>query len=370
MEYRDKLYAFAKKMREEYPSLFSEKEFWIDDYCLKIYCYRLVDYDLFKIPETKELRGICFILKNNVLVSHHLMLPKFFNVGETSDTSLEVLNKKEIRAVYDKLDGSLISFLKLPNGKLLPRTIKSIDDNEQTDLVLKFINENPNYKELIEEYLKKDINLFFELTSPLNPIVVSYDKTNLVLLKARNNITGEFIDLSTLDIKDIDIAKSFNYSLEQMLSLKEYITDTEGWVIDFGDVIAKLKTDWYNSLHHVATETTLRENEIFELYLDNKIDDLLPSIKTLNPMVQERFFNNLNIVKEVVNKLYKLTKDKLKNYSGDRKKFALENKKDKLFPLYMQSINSDVFDATKKFVLKRTNKLHQARGFIKMVSEY
>ena len=54
----------------------------------------------------------------------------------------------------------------------------------------------------------------------------------------------------------------------------------------------------------------------------------------------------------------------LKEYDGDRKKFAQKHNQDQDFHLIMQSINDDVTNKVKENILRKTNTLSKAKEFL------
>jgi RNA ligase len=344
-------------------TLFYESQFFIDGFKISIFNYRLATYQDFVIHNAFELRGITFVFnKDGSLYRRFILMEKFFNLNENDSTQFDKLNSKSIKSVYEKIDGSIISFIELPNGKILAKS-KTSFESPQSKLAQKIFNENDSIKTIVKSYLKNDITPIFELISPQNQIVLRYKMDELVLLKLRNNKTGEYLPIDSVNHK---LPMKFYLTLDELVNLSHTKENTEGWIVEFSDSQKiKIKTKWYLTLHKAMTETSYREDSLIEMIIDEKIDDLLCMLDSGS---DARKFVDETITKTRL-KISKLSNDVdllLSKYRGDRKTFSIEYHKHDLFGIVMKVISGgDKFSSMMEYIKKKTYRLESARDWLK-----
>jgi T4 RnlA family RNA ligase len=256
----------------------------------------------------------------------------------------ETVTKLPIVSVSAKEDGSILSFIRV-NGKSVARS-KTSFGSEQAIAANALYNNIPAYREFIDGCLDMDIVPIFEYVAPTNRIVLIYEREQLILLRMRNRITGEYITEIPSGLPQLERAPQipFNNWDEIYQSIDE-MSNAEGYVIevvnpDGTTMFVKLKCPWYITRHGLMTEVLYRPNLICKVILDGEMDDLLSSIpddlvtlKTMcsaiwNAMVSD----SVRIAKYVGDVV-------IANYTGDRKAFALAWKTDKYFSLMMNLID-------------------------------
>lgn len=99
----------------------------------------------------------------------------------------------EIVRIANKEDGSAIRFL-LIEGNLVAKTKFSFE-SEQCELAMKVVESNSRLKDFILKTLDMGLAALFEIVSPLNKIVLTYNETSLDLLQLRDEETGEYLDI-------------------------------------------------------------------------------------------------------------------------------------------------------------------------------
>ena len=255
---------------------FQEREFVVDGFKVCVFNYRLAPYEMFIHPiknnlevDARELRGLTFVFnEDGAIYKRFLMLKKFWNVGQVAETQISVLEKKNIKSIYDKLDGSCVQFIELPNGKVVAKTKNSFDFY-MVEMANTEYNNNPKIKNLVDWSIKNDIQLIFEIVSPQNKIVINYPETKFIFLRSRRNDTGEFISFEDLDYDLTGIAmpvREYFDSIHEMLDLKESQKNKEGWIIEFEDgELSKVKTEDYFMLHNILTVNINREDFIIKI---------------------------------------------------------------------------------------------------------
>jgi T4 RnlA family RNA ligase len=359
--------------------LFYESKSVIDNFNISIFNYRLSQYNDFVNPvksnkrlKAFELRGLTFIFnKDGSLYKRYLLLDKFFNLEQTPCSMYSVVKDYKIKNIYNKEDGSIASFIRLPNGKVLGKSKTSFQSDQAIE-IQKIYDKDPNIKQFVDFCMDKDIDPIFEFVSPQNRIVVPYANTELILLRMRDNKSGEYLDINnyTDKLDGISVAVSeTGKTLDELIELRNVIDNKEGWIIQFENgKMVKLKTQWYVDRHRLFTEDLNRENTLIALILDETIDDVLAQIS--EPVKKVEIEKTIEIVNKEVAKMVHQVEELMKNYKGDRKEFALKYRKDSMFPLAMGVINGkDIVDVVKQRLKIDTKNLMQAREWMNKAKE-
>ena len=369
---------------------FYESKYNIDGYDISIFNYRITPYTEFEKffhLGSKELRGLTFVKEmNGDIYKRFIMLEKFWNVGENLGNTIEDLKKKKISNIMLKQDGSLISFISLPNGKIIAKTKQGFT-NDQCDAANNIYKTNDAIKKFVNYCLNNNIAVMFEYVSFSNRIVLKYDKTDLILIRARNNNTGEYLDIRNLDTPGITLCpfEEKYTNLDEIIDICKTLENAEGFVIQFDDQsMVKQKTDWYFHRHRLV-DSIKRENDLIQLILDEKIDDVLSEltnqeeidfINGIIKVVGKYVVSTSNEVNKLVND-YREIEKRINNAIGVpddmiirdkmiKKEFALKYAKDKNFSLAIQVINNkDVYDVVKEHISRNTKDLEDARKWIK-----
>jgi T4 RnlA family RNA ligase len=217
-----------------------------------------------------------------------------------------VIKNYKIRYVNNKEDGSIASFIKLPNSKVVGKS-KMGFDNDQANGINKIYKTNTDVKSFVDWALNNDIVPIFEYVAPHNRIVLRYSQEELILLRLRDNKTGKHIDIKDhLDkIGSIKIAPfEDDDTLDGLIEKSKTEAEKEGWIVQFdNDHMVKIKTDWYCQRHGLLTNDIYREHIIIGYILDDKIDDILGQIPEDEKEAHERIQKIISIVKMEINKL-------------------------------------------------------------------
>ena len=192
--------------------IFYESKFIIDDYNISLFCYRLATYNDFINPiigkdyDARELRGISYVFDKDGTYKTFIMLRKFWNINQVPETQLSLLSNKKIKYINNKEDGSLISFIKLPNNRIVSKT-KMGFFNEQTTEVDDIVSKNINISNFLQECFDKDYITLWEYVSFKNKIVLNYNTSDIVLLRVRDK-DGEFIDIEKFRTRGCGVVDS------------------------------------------------------------------------------------------------------------------------------------------------------------------
>jgi len=229
---------------------FYENKYVIDNYNCSIFGYRYAKYNNFILPiidnpniNALELKGIVFIFDDNGKVfNHHLLLHKFWEIDQYEHCKYDLFKDKKIKNITTKEDGYLVSFLKLPNNKIISFTKHGFD--ETINLKVNEFLSNNYYYNFIYDCLDKNIQPIFEYIG--TKMFVNYDNKDLILLKLRCNKTGKYLNINNYDTINISIVKEHNKTLDQLLLDCKILTNIEGYIIHFeDDTLLKLKTNWW-----------------------------------------------------------------------------------------------------------------------------
>jgi len=367
-------YEQAKEMVASKGDLvFYETMHRIDGCKVSVFNYRLAQYSDFIEPvagknyKAHELRGLTYVFnEDGSLYKRYLLFNKFFNLNQTTESLYENVKDKKVASVYNKEDGSLITFIKLSNGKVLAKT-KMGFDNDQVDAVNVLYNKNEAIRNFVDECFEKDLVTMWEYVSFKNKIVLDYKGSNLVLLKVRNNKTGEYLDVEDFRGRGFDVVRKEKFTdLDSIVTWAETAKDVEGCVVTFDDgFMVKIKTEWYVDLHHLI-DSVNREDYVAQMVLNETIDD---AISKLNIETEKEI---ITWMKDIERKIKKYMSERISEvetlvskYDGSMKNFAIEYRSDKNFGLAALVLKGlDVFDVVKDVVRKETNKQGKARNFL------
>lgn len=343
---------------EESP--FYETKLTLDGYSVSLFNYRLAQYKDFVTPvEGKpnitayEMRGLTFVFNTDgSLYKRFILLEKFFNLNQVPESMYSIVKNYKIKFVNNKEDGSIASFIQLPNGKIYGKSKMSFE-SEQALGISNIYNENPDVNQFVDWCMENDIAPIFEYVAPHNRVVLKYSKEELILLRLRDNKTGKHIDIKNhLDkLGSIRIApfKDDFVDLDSLIELTGTEIDKEGYVVQAidengKDFFFKLKTPWYCERHGLLTEDLYKENIILGYILDDKIDDILGQIPEDEKEARDRIYRLVDIVKKAIaEKSHDVDKLYAEFVKMDRNKrdFAIKYSRHKDFSIVMEIVKSD-----------------------------
>lgn len=364
---------------------FYESKYMISGFPISVFNYRLAQYKDFAEPlESKpnikayEMRGLTFVFnQDGSLYKRFLLLEKFFNLNQAPESMYSIVKDYKIKFINNKEDGSIASYIKLPNGEVIGKS-KMGFDNEQSNGINRIYRTRTDVREFVDWCLSNDISAIFEYVSPANRIVLRYLSEDLILLRMRDNTTGKHLDIKNyLDkIKTIKIAP-FEDDYKDLDSLIEVIAkqvDKEGVIVQTEDhngkdLFFKLKTPWYLERHGLLTNDIYREHIIIGYILDDKIDDVLGQIPEDEKEAHVRINKIISIIRRLVDQKAADIKAAYKvflNMGSNRKDYALKFQKTPNFSYVMSMSNGgDPYDLAKDWVRSNTRRLTIARDFLK-----
>jgi len=326
------------ELREKVEHLL-EIRFAKQDNDMEVVCYMISDKDTFSGPSAlwaRECRGITFDAKGKLVVRS---MEKFFNVGEREDTQEHLLPWDKVIRKMLKVDGSMITPV-LVDGAL---TFKSKKSFESTVAQLACRMATVNDRTFSMEMINQGFTPTFELTSPLQRIVIKYQTTSLTLLHVRENSTGRYLDRQSLvklaDQFDIQLVDDYPFvSWEVDKAYLSTVEGIEGYVYQFeGGMMVKAKSNWYLQRHHCMTALTYRN--VAELVVAEGIDDLKSSIAEMDePGLLEKVEHIEHEIKRQVSEMADFVETIIRTEGHlERKEFAMKFKSIPGFGLLMKA---------------------------------
>jgi RNA ligase len=224
----------------------------------------------------RECRGLIFRTSTGEIL--HRRLHKFFNANEKDETQIANIRWDKPHVILEKLDGSMITPVLTSEG-LRWGTKMGV-----TDVALpveEFVVDHNEYTLLVSFMDQRGYTPIFEWCSRKQRIVIDYPEDQLVLIAARNNITGEYMPYQDLGFAarkfKIPLVKQYEGNAQNMTDLVAEITDlegAEGFVIRFeSGHMVKVKGRWYVQLHKTKDNLS-REKNVIELLVTEKADDI------------------------------------------------------------------------------------------------
>ena len=354
-------YEQALELCSDEDAPFYESKMIVDGFNVSVFNYRLAQYKDFAnpIPDKPELkgyemRGLTFVFnEDGSLFNRYVLLEKFFNLNQVPDSLYSVVKNYKIKFVNNKEDGSIASFVKLPNGKVIGKS-KMGFDNDQADGINRVYKTNKEVKSLVDWSLDNNIVPVFEYVAPNNRIVLRYPSEELILLRLRDNVTGKHIDIRDhLDkVGSIRVAPFEDEikDLDHLIELNATQVDKEGSIVtcedeNGRDFFFKLKTPWYCERHGLLTEDLYREHIIIGYILDDKIDDILGQVPEDEKEAHIRINKIIDIVKKSISdKVSEIEKDYRQYVSMNisKKDYAINHRKNNLnFGFVMNMVKAD-----------------------------
>ena len=374
-------YEYAVALTQLPDSPFIEAKKIIDNYNISMFNYRLAQYSDFIADgfDNREMRGLTFIFnEDGSLFKRYILLEKFFNLNQVPGSQYSDVKYLAVKYINNKEDGSISSFVKLPNGKILGKSKMSFESDQAIGMN-RIYNKNKDVKSFVDWTLDNDIIAIFEYVSPTNKIVLNYTKEELILLRLRDNKTGEHLDINDY----LDKLGSVKYAifendktLDELIDLAKIIENKEGWIVQFeNDHLIKIKTQWYIDLHGLLTNDLYREHILISYILDDKIDDIIGQIPEDDFDNHQRIEKIITVIKHAISdkindilKSYELYKaeDDGSDISIVNKRYGLKyHKKEPNFSHVMNIVKGkDVYDLAVEWVREKTKRLLTARDFL------
>jgi RNA ligase len=305
----------------------------------RIINYRQMGNDVFPDPATapdshtaylwglrRQCRGLIFDLDGNVL---SLGFEKFFNVSEREETLVSNLPFDQPHVIMEKLDGSLVRPIRMPNGGY--RLGTKMGPTDVAANAEAWVRKHANYDKFFTDLIAQGYTPLLEWCSRQNRIVIDYPEDRLVLLAVREIRTGDYLPLNMM----LELAGEYGVevvrrypgtpdSMQHLIEETRGIQDQEGWVVAWPHLRVKIKGAQYVAVHR-AKEGILRENGVIDMMLDEKLDDvkafLMLDDRAALEDYESRFWAG---IQDTVGKWQLAYLDVKSQFGTDRKGFALD----------------------------------------------
>lgn len=334
----------------------------VDGLEFSIFYYRFATFSDFKNNEhlgSLEARGIAFLGEKAFPAFH-----KFFNWKENpySDFPIE---DDEVLVVQEKIDGSLIHPIVVDDNLFVKSKTSFL--SEHAEAGRKLLERDDRRKNLVFDLYQDGFVPLFELIGPKNQVVVKYDRDDLVLLSVRNIYNGRYLAPGEVEkiAKDygVSFAKWTEMPFHRLRNILENEKGIEGFVAVLNNNFVKFKTRWYLNLHSFISE--IREDVIFDAFLDDKLDDILVNIEGEKKKIVEEIAEK---VKHIVNEKVKRALELFSEYRElgfDRKSFALKYRNEEFFPAVIgKNSEEEVISGVVELMKKRYRTLSEVRKLL------
>lgn len=297
----------------------------------RIFSYYIASYSEWLKPDALECRGIMFELDDNNNPIRVAARPpkKFFNLFENPFT--EDIKDDQVGLAFKKEDGSLISSF-IDKGELFLKSKGSLFSQQVLDSQKWLYDERRKpLLECLKWYAENGITINMEWVSPDNRVVLTYEEPRLIILNARHNITGEYIDLEDL-VKDQTINQYMvdNHPFEtinELIKEVQELKDQEGYVVynsKGAEPVFKIKCPWYVHLHSVKSSVSSNKN-LWEAVAEGVSDDIKALFETDKASL-DRIAKFESIYKKQFSFVYKTAIDIYNKLRGNsRKDYAIES---------------------------------------------
>lgn len=285
----------------EYPTVFYKDVLSPLGTPMRIFSYHgNLPYEFWELPSALECRGVMFYMDGETpLGIASRPMCKFFNYGEPNQD----FTGSEIKEVFEKLDGSLISSY-IDSSMLMFKSKGSTVSMQAIGAEqFMFDYDQTEFRAEVKRLAELGYTFNFEYVAPDNQVVVAYPERRLVLLNVRNNETGEYVPFDDLFmnsklrpylVKRIKVESS----IEDFVGSAQYESDIEGYIVNTSDdKTFKIKTSWYSELHYIK-DLIFKESELNELIVQGSADDLKSmqlgaEVKELIERAEVKFYNYL-----------------------------------------------------------------------------
>jgi RNA ligase len=236
----------------------------------------------------RECRGLLFAPTGEVISRP---FHKFFNVNQIPETMASAVDLSRPHVVLDKMDGSMVRTAIIQDSIRLCTKAGITDESLMAEEFVENYKGRANYTDFFKLCEYAGFTAIFEFCSRRNQIILDYPEPSLVLTAIRQRVTGkyayyyEMIEAAKgFHVPVVDKVEQINVTgyeaptncVTQVIDHIRAQRDIEGVVIRFDDgEMIKMKTEWY-CIKHAAKDSLLMEKNLLKIYLEEKIDDILP----------------------------------------------------------------------------------------------
>lgn len=228
----------------------------------------------------RNLRGTCFDHSGKII---RLAFHKFENLGQSEDFMPEKFDFSAEHRIEQKLDGSMITPIPMPDGGFRLGTRAGVTD--VANMAERFLESMPvlkcgAYVEFMRTCILNGVTPIFEFCSRENRVVIDHPESKLVLLDMRHHGSGNYFRLIDPDplIDRVKIVATEHSNISKFAEYVKTLKDDEGVVVKFaGGNYVKIKADEY-CLRHRTLDGLRFEKDVLKMVLTNVLDDVLPMV--------------------------------------------------------------------------------------------
>jgi predicted CopG family antitoxin len=288
----------------------------------KMFGYSQFESD-FENPIVRCSRGSVFEIVGSTVKPICLPFYKFSNYTEKGEDEIDWTSAQ----IQLKVDGGLKKCVKI-DGKIYWFTNKGFTDAPLYQDISLYDEEKSRgcktYQDLINiamqgnetwlDTIPENVTFLFELTSPRDKIIISYEETKLWFLGARDNKTfKEFDRMDAItkfnipfDYPPIIDCKTSIESLDEILTT--WKGDKEGVVVcDNNFRRIKIKCNAYRQLKFIKGADSFSDRAIFNMLKEGNIDDAIVAF----PEIKEE----VELVKKIYRKFISNIENKLNDFN-------------------------------------------------------
>ncbi len=319
------------------PAIKDRKEFSVfDKGDYTVVKYNVAFEDTFKGENAhlkREARGLVFDKKGKLISRPY---HKFFNVNELEETQYHKLPWNAPHIILDKVDGSMVRPLLLPDTNGVRLATKAGITNVALKAEEYLYGEmEPKYASWLYTKAVQGFTPILEWWHPENAIVVNYgDKPFFVLTAMRETVTGKYVPLDQIDTP-FDKVNVVDW---EYLDRNQGI---EGVVVRWHNGhMVKVKTEWYVRLHKLKDKFD-NDFALWQTFVNGELDDILAM---LLPTDKKKLNAKLIEIQHVLDLNIGLIRRDIDRFGNtDQKIYALSE--DKVCPPHLQRY---VFDYIRK----------------------
>lgn len=273
----------------------------------------------------RECRGIIFSNETGELISRPFH--KFFNLNQRAETQIRAVDFSKPHRILEKMDGSMIRFI-FKKDDPHPYAATKMGLSEVAEQCQEWVDRQSDERiGWLREMHEKGKTAIFEWISPDNLIVVEYDHEDLVLLAVRDNLTGEYEDIHSIDSPFTVVPEygSIDLSIDEYVERARAQIGREGDIIRFNDGhMLKIKNDHYVKIHKVKDQIR-SPRHVFDLMIKNQTDDVISHLDQKDFEKLRKFEVDFwAAFKKKAESIEDMIADAVARTQGDRKRIALE----------------------------------------------
>lgn len=252
---------------------------------------------------------------------------RFYNFGDPSAANVDLRSA----VVFEKLDGTMIGMYH--DGEKWCASTRSVPMADQPIMSTHALTGDLTFSELFfTTFAQQGMSLVdfdkrftyvFELTSPMNQVVVSHERSSVTLLGSRETKTGIESPINPDKYRCVKVPQIF--SLSTLDDCVKFVNDADGKkfegvvVVDKSFNRIKIKNKDY-ILSSKMSDIFSSKRNVFKIILEEKHDDVLPLLNDAQTEFLNSMLKSFHVFMTQIDKRF----ETIKTFS--RKEFAISIK--------------------------------------------